>query len=204
MRENKGSWDIVELKDVDHPLLAETVQLYQENFPESYEMDPETIIQLLRTGFLRILVSVQSNQVSACAIISSRLTGIFHLDYLFVNKKLQGKGIGSTFIKNLVKFLGSEKNITALTLECVENLIPFYQKFAAERTKLKPTKVNSGTESAKIFHFLYIPIENEKKETPTDKQLSNVYYAIRESEDVTILEAEKYFILDSDSFVPCK
>eukprot|EP01080_Neovahlkampfia_damariscottae_P010026 gene10026-2345_t len=198
-------WDIVELKDDQHPLLAETVQLYKQNFPESYEMESESIIELLKAGLIRILVSVKSNQVSACAIISSRkVPGIYHLDYLFVNKKLQGKGIGSTFLKNLTKFLGSEKNVKALTLECVDGLIKFYEKFNAQKTKLKPTKFNSGLDSAKIFNFLFIPISNEQNELPTDKQLADVYLAIRESEDAKIIETEKYFMLDSTSFVPCK
>jgi ribosomal protein S18 acetylase RimI-like enzyme len=194
--------DVVELEDVTHPLFAETLQLYKENFPDSYEMDSDTLISLLKQRILRVFVSISSYKVSACAMLTSRTTpGLCHLDYLFVNKKLQGKGIGSTFMKNLLEFLSKERYFAAMTLECVDGLVGWYQKLGGIKSKLKPSKF--GEENPKVFNFMYIPIGDMKQ--PTDKEIADVFFGIRNIEGFILEESDEYMTWKSTtSFVPCK
>jgi GNAT superfamily N-acetyltransferase len=54
---------------------------------------------------------------------------LLHLDYLALDKKYQGNGNGSKYLKHIVDtFYKNNKNIDYLILECEDHLIKFYEK----------------------------------------------------------------------------
>ena len=182
---NDTSSGIVELKSMFHPLFNETFELYKENFPARDEMDHKTLVKYLNEGILRVFISIVDSKVSACALIvkPDKNFDIGHLEYLFVNKKIQGQGIGTKFMHNLINFLKIEKKITVLTLECVESLIKFYQKFQAKIATIGPS--NFIDDNDFIFYFLYIPIEDSiEKSISLQENLTQLFFTIRKSEKV--------------------
>eukprot|EP01080_Neovahlkampfia_damariscottae_P004071 gene4071-7360_t len=171
-----------------HPLFNETFELYKENFPARDEMDHKTVVKLLNEGILRVFISIVDSKVSACALISlpQKNLPIGHLEYLFVNKKIQGKGIGTKFMNNLINFLKIEKKLTVLTLECVESLIKFYSKFEAQISTIGPS--NFIDDNDLIFYYLYITLEQSINSSLLQENLKEVFHSIRKSEKVYLFK----------------
>jgi len=182
----------MEIKDSNSPYLYETLCLYKKIFPEAHEIDINGVKEFLEKGLYRIFISFQSNLVSAGAIISDLIPNhphLCHLDYVFVNKDLQGKGIGSKFMKDLISYLNYEKKNKTMTLECYDEIIPFYSKFGAYKA-IQPSQMGNHM---KLYNFLAIPIDPDHKLNKND--MKSLLFALR------LLHQEELESTSEDKFI---
>ncbi len=77
----------------------------------------------------------QTNQIQQEFLIGFAFLNFFpnfkllHLDYLALDKKYQGNGNGSKYLKHIIDtFYKNNKSIDYLILECEDHLIKFYEK----------------------------------------------------------------------------
>jgi GNAT superfamily N-acetyltransferase len=180
----------MELNDVTSPYLEETLVLYKRVFPETYEIDIDGVKEFLLRGVYRIFISIQSSRVAAGAIISAipNHPEICHLDYIFVNKDMQGKGIGSKFITDLISHLKSQNRYKTMTLECYDELVGFYKRFGAY-TSIQPSQMGSYK---KLYNFLAISIH--ENHILNANELKSVLFAVRglHGEELDQSDPEKY------------
>jgi len=186
---------IFELKNTSSVYFKPTLEIFHKAFPEAYELSKEEVEKLLLSGFYRIFISIKENIVIAGAIIMKlphfKEFNYCHLDYLFVNKTVQGKGFGTEFMLDLLESLKNvEENLEFMTLECYDELIGFYQKFGA--LKCKSIKPSQWKGNPKLYNFLIIPIHNT---TVTIQKLDLVLMDIRE------LHKEELDFIDENKFV---
>jgi len=166
----------MEIKDPLSPFLEATLILYKKVFPESYEISIEEVKIFLLSGLYRIFISLKSNKVVAGAIISDIIPKnphVCHLDYVFVNPEVQGKGIGTNFINEVINFLKEEGKNKTMTLECYSEMISFYKKFGAY-SSISPSQMG---DHKKLFNFMAIPIQKDHK--LSSKEMNSILFSIR-------------------------
>jgi len=126
-------------------------------------------------GMYRIFITLIEDKVAAGAIISHSIPNfpnLVHLDYIFVNKDLQGKGIGSRFMRDLISRLRDE-GYKSMSLECYDELVPFYFKFDAY-TSIQPSQMGVHL---KLYNFLVIPIDGN--ETLNRDEMKQILFSLR-------------------------
>jgi ribosomal protein S18 acetylase RimI-like enzyme len=140
-------------------LFKRIVQIFKKTFTDSYEPNEKDFIKRLEDKSNRFFFSYsETNQkeVSAVMILTDQ-NPVAHIDYLFVNQEIRGRGVGSKFLTDMLKFFKKEGRYTGLTLECETKLIDFYKKFQAQKIETYPSQFQ---DFEGLFNLMYIPINN--------------------------------------------
>jgi GNAT superfamily N-acetyltransferase len=203
---------LLELHDTFNPFFQPTIDIFQKAFPDSHEINKSEVKELLEEGLYRIFIYVAPERdstgngffdgvVTAAAMLLAsnglpHFPDACHLDYFFVNPAIQGKGIGTAFMNDLLKSLQKEGKYKIMSLECYDELVKFYLRFGAKKVKVRPSQWQ-GHE--KLYNFMVIPIGQDLKD---QMKLDLLLTDIREAHEEKL---EK--VLD-DKFVwktaPCK
>jgi predicted GNAT family acetyltransferase len=92
---------VLELKEMNNNLFDNIIKIFKKTFTDSYEPTKEEFLKRFKSKTNRIFYSLsESNQkkVSAAMILFDQ-TPIAHIEYLFVNPDIRGKGLGTKFCK---------------------------------------------------------------------------------------------------------
>lgn len=95
---------------------------YKEIFPDHLRITNKEMRKRLRQNYYIIHRLDDIQHIQGFALIHRR-RNIYHLDYLGVHSTAQGKGIGKQLISLILE------KYKKITLECEDNLIPYYTKF---------------------------------------------------------------------------
>jgi len=159
--------------------------------------------ELLLDGSYRIFISIKENVVIAGAMVMNlpHFKDFCHLDYFFVNKNLQGKGIGKEFMNDLLTSFKNEGKYKFMTLECYDELIGFYKKFDAfSCNTIKPSQ---WIGNPKLYNFLIIPITIDGKIAIT-KELDLILKDIREVHEEELDKSYEDKFVWKTNLINCK
>jgi len=93
---------------------------------------------------------------------------VAHIEYLFVNQEVRGRGVGSKFLTDALKFFKKEGRYSGLTLECEDKLLDFYKKFQAIKIETFPSQFQ---EFEGLFYLMFIPITHQYSD---EKEISEL------------------------------
>jgi len=167
----------VQLFEVDSrantPERREALELFSQNFNDTYDPTLEEMNILLKKGVFRIFVlkkhDLPGKRVAGMAMVTNQgKEGVLHIEYLAISDLCQGKGMGGLMLKNLVGCLKREskslnRGPKLLTLECEDRLIPFYSKFDFQNCELEPVTMEGEKNGKKVslrYHLMSTPLES--------------------------------------------
>ncbi len=107
----------------------EALQIYMTEFHSS-RLPLAKIRSLLKTGSYQLFVAEEAGHVLAIALVWISPRPVFvHLDYIAVQQKEKGRGIGTALYRWLIEHLGEfSPHAQLLTLEVEDELLGFYQR----------------------------------------------------------------------------
>ena len=110
--------------------------MYVNAFPGTDEVPVEELSQSNRDVF----VMMKEGVVASFVVLRKNI-----LEYLLVNEKIRGKGIGSYTLERLV-MLVKRRGESKIYLECLPHLISYYQRFGGKEMVEGKRKVYNSTE----------------------------------------------------------
>jgi len=193
-----------EISDVSNYYFTETLRVYIENFPE-FERKPLSVLQeKIINGLFRLYVGSLKEQVVSMALIQSiQNTSYVLLAYIAIDRKYQGKGIGSRFIKYLLRVI-KEQSLGKYLLMEVENpqfgekrvekekRVRFYKKLGAKELKDVKYYFPDQPETGLIEMILMVFLESDTDKLEGDfvkNLIKKIYLELYEQEpDNTLLQ----------------
>jgi len=113
--------EFIEIKDADHADFKEAMRIYTESFPPNERHPVETVKHRLENGLYRLYIGKSGNKVVLAALLYPlKNTNFILFDYMAIDKHHRNRGIGTEFVRTLVKSLRKNKANKYLILE-VEN-----------------------------------------------------------------------------------
>jgi len=207
-----------ELLDAQGPYFQATAELFQKAFPDAHEIGQNQVKELLEKGLYRVFISLEDNNnadtttalpiVRAGAMLLANGLPHFpdacHLDYLFVNPALQGKGLGTSFLSELLAALKTERRYELMSLECYDELVGFYGRFSAKKLGVRPSQWKGHD---KLYNFMVIQLLADKllqQQQQQQQQGDLLLMDIREAHFEELDETLNDRFVWKTSFVKCK
>jgi GNAT superfamily N-acetyltransferase len=108
----------------------QAMRIYLKEFPRDSRLSIDRIRTLLKEGNYQLIVAEKNGQVLGFALIwICRSPAFVHLDYIAVEQKWKGKGIGTALYRWLITHVPDfSPRARLLTLEVEDDLIAFYQR----------------------------------------------------------------------------
>lgn len=95
---------------------------------EKSRSEVETLLNEGSTEWLVLHDEEQANILGFCIFYRKELCS-YEIDYLGIPERYQGKGYGKVLLNEVIKVCFLDPLITTLELYCVDDKIPFYEKF---------------------------------------------------------------------------
>lgn len=183
--------EVVLITETSSELYLLTTSLFASTFHGEVDPTVATVNEFVQSGKYKILALVdrQDNSVVGGAILGD-ITGIHKdvviLEYFFVNPEKRGKGIGSKWFNTLVGYLKDNTTYKYMILECVENLIGFYNRLGAVDTGIHPSlcvrslsspttvaTMSAGSRSSSLLSLMAVSLHDDGAEFVQDKNIMN-------------------------------
>jgi GNAT superfamily N-acetyltransferase len=135
----------IRVVDTNSLLFQACMTLYSSTFSNDVDLSQETIKQGIEDGSLFVLCLPDQDGMTPIGVAimadlsAAHETQFVMLDYFFVNPAKRGKGVGSEFFGNVVRYLQDNTAYECMILECVSKLVGFYEKLGAVSTSLNPS-----------------------------------------------------------------
>jgi len=199
----------VQLFEVDArantPERREALELFSQNFKDSYDPTLDEMDRLLKKGAFRVFVlkkaDLPGKRIAGMAMITNAgKERVLHIEYLAISDLCQGKGMGGLMLKNLVGCLQKEthslnRGPKMLTLECEDRLIPFYSKFDFQNSELEPVTMESEKNGKKVslrYHLMNTPLSSEPTKNLHHKKFMNGHRKILNRRLNAMLKETRY------------
>ena len=141
-----------EIKDINHKDFRDAIILYEESFPSNERQSKEIIKERIEKNIYQMFIGYLKNKVVFMALLYNlKNTDFMLLDYMVTKEKFRGKGIGSQFIKDILK----KTKPKYLILE-VEN--PKYGENKEQRKQRVKFYRNLGGKEMKNIRYILPPL----------------------------------------------
>lgn len=140
--------------------------IYLRNFPGPAEFTVSQVAKMVEIQVYRLLIlSINDKQgqrvagFALCANYGGTTPSSFvHLDYMAIADSVQGKGMGTLFMRTLIENFKMEAvssgTLALMTFECESKLLNFYGRLGA----ITATGIKPGYYDGVPYHFNAIPL----------------------------------------------
>jgi len=148
-----------ELIDINHKNFKEAMKLYEDSFPLNERQAIDTIKKRIKGNLYRMFIARSKDKVVFMTLLYPlKKTDFVLLDYMVTEENFRNKGIGTKFIKNILKKISSKYLILEVenprygnNKEQRERRVNFYKRLGAKEMKdvryiLPPLSGNIPTE----------------------------------------------------------
>ena len=145
--------------DINHKNFKEAMKLYEDSFPLNERQAIDTIKKRIKGNLYRMFIVCSKDKVVFMTLLYPlKKTDFVLLDYMVTDKDFRNKGIGTKFIKNILKKISSKYLILEVenprygnNKEQRERRVKFYKSLGAKEMKnmryiLPPLSGNIPTE----------------------------------------------------------
>jgi GNAT superfamily N-acetyltransferase len=161
--------------DTNGPLFNACYAVYKETFTNDVDLTKEMIKQGIDNGTLFMLCLPDQDGITPIGVAimgdlaDAQETPIVMLDYFFINPAKRGKGIGTSFFGNIVRYLRDNTPYKYMVLECVSKLVGFYEKLGARPSNLNPSVclVSKNDLSSRVIpdtllYLMVVPLDDNQ------------------------------------------
>lgn len=148
-----------EIKDINHKDFEEAIRIYEESFPSNERQSKDTIKKRIEENIYQMFIGQLKDKIVFMALLYPlKKTDFVLLDYMVTKEKFRSKGIGTRFIKNILKktkpkylILEVENPRYGNNKEQRQQRVKFYKSLGAKEMKniryiLPPLSGNIPTE----------------------------------------------------------
>ena len=145
--------------DVSKKYIDKIVLIYKENFPEKLKQKLHKFKKTInKYDYVNLLI--KNEEIVGFAFFNwfSKIK-LLHLDYISLDKSVQGNGNGSKYLNEIIKLYYDMTHFYGLVLECENRLVKFYEKnlfvripcdYSYNGTKLNLMLINKKLKKSKI------------------------------------------------------
>jgi hypothetical protein len=142
------------IKDISHTDFTEAIRIYEESFPSNERQSIDAIKKRIEENLYRMFIGRLKDRVIFMALLYPlKNTDFVLLDYMVTEEKFRNKGIGTKFIKNILK----EITPNYLIFE-VEN--PNYGNNKKQREKRANFYKRLGAKEMKDVRYILPPLSD--------------------------------------------
>ncbi len=115
-------------------MMKSVIKIYQDNFPSYLRLPTRVFKNNLKKYSHVHLLNIEDTIRGFSLLNYYRRFKLLHLDYIALDKQIQGNGNGSNYLQTIIKKYNTLK-VKYFILECEDHLIKFYQKNGFDRIK---------------------------------------------------------------------
>jgi GNAT superfamily N-acetyltransferase len=148
-----------EIREASHKDFKEAIKIYEESFPSNERQSTDTIKKRIEKNLYKMLIGRSKDKVVFMTLLYPlKNTDFILLDYMVTDEIFRNKGVGTKFIKNILKKISSKYLILEVenprygnNKEQRERRVNFYKRLGAKEMKdvryiLPPLSGNIPTE----------------------------------------------------------
>jgi len=152
-------------------LWDETIQIYNDSFPDWEREDPADIYNRVKTKKYKMVVLIHNNSVGGFYILDTNEQLNYTLfTFLAVKESIRGKGLGTKLCLNAIEYFKNNLNTHFLLIEAQDSQAKLYSKLGFKEIDIKYFVPHYNSEKSIQMHLLCIT----KNKTLSSDMLKNI------------------------------